>query len=181
MDISLYVDPYDGRIIEERAPQSSVMGWLADLHIDLLSGERGHFVVGVSGVLMMLLGLTGLWLWWPGARRWWRGFTIHRRSNWKGINYDLHRVGGALVSLGLVVIALCGVALVWSAPLTNLLNRIARTPTPLKIAVAPSRAPVRSLDELVARANEAFPDGEVRRISFPASRISFPAKAARRL
>lgn len=41
------------------------LDWLYDFHLHLLSGEAGHTVNGVIGLLSLLLLLSGLWQWWP--------------------------------------------------------------------------------------------------------------------
>lgn len=57
-------------------PIVAVNEWLVALHDDLLAGRVGRKINGVGGALMLVLLLTGLVLWWPGVRRWWRSLYV---------------------------------------------------------------------------------------------------------
>lgn len=43
--------------------------FLFELHVRMLSGEPGDLVVRITGLLVIGLLLTGLWIWWSGGRR----------------------------------------------------------------------------------------------------------------
>lgn len=59
-------DPYTGEDLGEPWPvQLQVMGWLVDLHDNLLSGSLGRKVNGIGGFAFTLIVLTGAILWWP--------------------------------------------------------------------------------------------------------------------
>ncbi len=176
-DLRVAVEPRSGRILGAWRASASWLGWLAELHIRLLRGENGHTVVGISGVALFGLGATGLVLWWPGigraaGARWRQAFKPRWRTNWKGRNHELHRVGGVLVSGLLMLTALSGVALVWPDSASALLNRLTGSATPQKPRVpkrvtgATQQTP--ALDVLVRNALAAMPDGVLSRISFPA-------------
>lgn len=168
-ELRVYVDPYTARVLGSREPGSDATGWLFELHTDLLNGEIGHNIVGIGGMFLILLGLSGLALWWPG-KNWRRGFTMRWNTNWKGRNYELHRVCGALACGGLMMIALTGTALVWATWFGESLSRATGQMPKAKPKATVSAAKVLSLDELVQSANTAFPDGQLTRISFPAKR-----------
>ena len=166
-DLRVYVDPYTSKVLGAREPHGDWIGWLIALHTDLLGGEIGRNIVGIGGIFLILLGLSGLVLWWPG-KNWRRGFQMRWNTNWKGRNYELHRVGGALACGGLTAIALAGTALVWSAWFAAVLARAIGNEPKAKPKIAKSAAKPLPLDELVARADAAFPGGRLSRISFPA-------------
>jgi uncharacterized iron-regulated membrane protein len=66
--------------------------WLVRLHDDLLADRLGRKINGVGGALMLVLALSGLVLWWPGVRRWWRSLYVPQSSPRK--LWHLHGVLG---------------------------------------------------------------------------------------
>ena len=110
---TVHVDPGTGRILGERDPSRTLAGWLFILHFNLFADDAGHVIVGITGAVLVVITLTGLWLWWPTLARFAFGFRIRWRRSGFVINYDLHRVVG-VVSLPLVfVVALTGTFLVF--------------------------------------------------------------------
>lgn len=113
LPFTVHVDPGTGQILGAREPAQSLSGWLFLLHFNLFAGEFGHQLIGVTGIALLLLTLTGAWLWWPTLRRWAFGFRIRWARPFFVVNYDLHRVIG-IWSLPLVlVLALTGAILVF--------------------------------------------------------------------
>lgn len=165
-DTRLYLNPYTGALLAERSATDHPIGFLFSLHTKLLSGENGKNAVGIGGLLLLLMGGTGVVLWWPGKSGVREGFTIRWGASWKRINFDLHRVGGIVTVLLLSLIALTGAAMVWPEPVTDWTYRLTGTRAPRKpaSAVRPGVRP-RSLDELLARADAALPGAVTTRIT----------------
>jgi uncharacterized iron-regulated membrane protein len=67
------------------------MGWLALVHTELLIGERGKTVLGVSALLLLCLSVTSLILWWPRNGKISRGFKIAWSAPTKKLVFDIHR------------------------------------------------------------------------------------------
>ncbi|HTX59089.1 MAG TPA: PepSY-associated TM helix domain-containing protein [Verrucomicrobiae bacterium] len=110
------VDPYTGTIVRTVVWQRTPVGILDDLHGSLMSGDTGAEVNAVAGLSLIVLSLTGLYLW-PGWRSLRLGFTINRRSGAYRISYDLHKVLGILSMSFLVMWALTGAGQVlWAEP-----------------------------------------------------------------
>ena len=125
----IYVDPGSGDVLGVRGYEEGLMNSLFALHTKLFAGETGELVIGVAGLLMLVLALTGLVLWWPAVSIRWRRLRkgliiVWRRGPWR-LNYDLHRAGGFYSSLFLVLVAVTGCALVFSAQAGALLNAVA--------------------------------------------------------
>jgi len=131
--IVVHVDPGTGRVLGESAYQDGVLGFVQNLHMCALSCEGypgylaflaqpsgawevtwGGWILGVAGVALLLLALSGLWLWWPGVRSWARGFTIRRGRGAYKRDYDLHKVLGAVALPFLLMWAFTGAA--WEFP-----------------------------------------------------------------
>jgi len=184
-DRRLYVDPYTGQILGERRALAHPLGFVFSLHTKLLSGENGETAVGVGGVLLLLLGATGVVLWWPSKKGVRAGFTIRWGANWKRVNFDVHRVSGATMALLLCLVALTGAAMVWSEQVTGWAYQVAGIPAPRKpgSTVRKGASPL-SLDELQAQAEAALPGGVFTRITLaskPAAPVMFRKKLPQEL
>jgi uncharacterized iron-regulated membrane protein len=111
----VYVNPYTGELLGARARIGHVIGFLERVHIHLLIGPRlagraGWYLVGAAGLLLVLLCLTGPWLWWPGRGKLPLALTVKWAASWRRVTFDLHRVAGIYPLLLLVVVAVTGAA-----------------------------------------------------------------------
>ena len=80
-------------------------GWLG------FEGEPvswGLLVLGLTAVLLLFLGLSGIWLWWPGIKRWFVGVRIRWRKGRYARDYDLHQVAGMIAIPLLLLWAVTG-------------------------------------------------------------------------
>jgi uncharacterized iron-regulated membrane protein len=110
---TLYVHPFNASILGERAPQRDLLGWLEDLHFNLLAGPTGRIVNGIFALLMLVLCGTGIVIWWPGVALWIRAASINWKTQWKRVNYDIHNAVGVFSLLFVVVLSLTGAYLAW--------------------------------------------------------------------
>ena len=127
---SAYVDPGTGRLNGISDRKSGVMGFIRNLHLCALSCEGypayipllakpapvlgneeltvGGLILSVVGLILIFLCISGLVIWWPGIRRWRRGFQVRRRKGTYKLNYDLHNVVGIAVLPLLLMWAISG-------------------------------------------------------------------------
>ncbi|MGH8684577.1 MAG: PepSY-associated TM helix domain-containing protein [Nitrosospira sp.] len=158
----VYADPYSGKLLGAFRQEDTFMGWIALLHTELLIGERGKNILGASALLLICMGVTGLFLWWPpnGIRKLSRGFKIDWQAPWKKLIFDMHRALGIYTALFLLIIAFTGVSLVFNNTMAGLTNFLTGSPSrpapPLSdLPAAVSTGP--SLDELLNHADRILP------------------------
>ncbi|MBV9768940.1 MAG: PepSY domain-containing protein [Bryobacterales bacterium] len=119
-------DPYTGRDLGESRPHSiQLLAWLADLHINLLSGKTGRLVNGLLAICVLVLAMTGAVLCWPGTRSWRRAFALRPKSNWKLFNWQLHSVGGLWMLPFVFMFGVVGTYSAFPRPFQVLVNRFA--------------------------------------------------------
>ena len=150
--IDVLVDPSSARVLGSRWLERSPLHALHALHTELYLGARGRLVVAALGLLLVLQGGTGLFLWWPFTRRLPRGFTIRRGRPWRVVGYDLHKVAGIASLAFNVPVAFTGALLALSAGAEPAWSG------------APWPAEARSaltLDEIVRRAEAILPGSPV--------------------
>ncbi len=63
---SFYLDPPTGAVLDKVDFRASLFGFMHVFHENLTIPQySGRQVVGWAGVGMLILSLTGIWLWWP--------------------------------------------------------------------------------------------------------------------
>lgn len=138
---------------------------LLDLHKELLAGETGRLVVGLSGIAAVLLVLSGLGIWAPT----WRTFRarLWPRSIRRGDLVSTHRNLGVLFAIPIVLFCATGAVIVFSGITGKVLARV------LPAAVAApkvSGAGVGDIDwpRALAAAQTRAPDGRLSLVFWPA-------------
>lgn len=132
-DLFVYADPYSGEVLGAHRQEDTFIGWVALVHTELLIGEDGKTALGVSALLLICMGITGPFLWWPPNGKISRGLKIDWRAPRKKLVFDMHRAFGIYSVLFLLIAALTGVSLVFNktvAEITNFLTASAPRPSP---------------------------------------------------
>jgi uncharacterized iron-regulated membrane protein len=112
------------------------LGVIVRLHGNLLMGRAGRVYVGWLGLAMLVLGISGLILWWPGRIRWRAAFLVKRGAGGLRLYRDLHGAIGIWTFVVFITVSFSGVYLVFpqtvSAVVTKLLpSRDANSPEPI--------------------------------------------------
>lgn len=127
-DLFVYVDPYSSMILGEHRQADTFTGWISLLHTELLSGDLGEIILGVSALLLIGMSITGLILWWPKKGKYLSGFKIKWTAHWNRKNFDIHRASGIYAVIFLLLTAFSGASLVFNQTAINLINTITLSP-----------------------------------------------------
>ena len=121
--VNVFLDPPTARVLDVVDFRSSLIGVLHRFHENLTIPEySGRAVVGWVGVGMLLLSLTGIWLWWPRSGaflpglRWRR--SVHTTTN-------LHHLFGFWISIPLAVVSFTGIYLGFPQTVRQVMSSIA--------------------------------------------------------
>ncbi|GAA4436320.1 PepSY-associated TM helix domain-containing protein [Bremerella cremea] len=164
----VYVDPYTAEVTGQRVRGTYLVTWLYLLHIQLLAGHNGEIVVGLTGIVLLVSIVSGLYLWWPLWKHSWRSaFAIRSGSR---LMFDLHKTPGIASVPFLMVIAFTGVYMVfpgWFTPVGKLFST--KEPKPavkLKSQPSDNAIPI-TVDRAVELGLAALPESKLNRIHFP--------------
>jgi uncharacterized iron-regulated membrane protein len=122
----VYANPYTSEIIRVDKGTLETIVILVQLHVNLLAGSTGNYIIKIATVIFLIELIAGLYLWWPrtsNARR--TAFKIKRSGNRKRFQYDLHRTLGFYTSVVLLVLTVTGLIMAWpflKGPLVNVLG-----------------------------------------------------------
>lgn len=164
----VYVDPYTAEATGRRTWGEYFVSWVYRLHDQMLAGEIGETIVGLTGLAMVVSIGTGICLWWPLWKHSWRAAFAVRGG--RRFSYDLHKTLGMISALILLVIAFTGVYLVfpgWVKPFVKIFSS-ETVPAEGNLHSTPQRGAARIPAGHAAEiAQQVFPDGELKRLQFP--------------
>jgi uncharacterized iron-regulated membrane protein len=167
----ILIDPVTLAVLGADPSAPGLMRQIIMLHANLLvPGREGRGIVGWLGIVMLVLGASGLVLWWPRPGRWRQSFTVKWSARGLRLNRDLHGAVGIWGLAVFLVVSFSGVYLAFpqstgaviraAFPARDLRGAVQVQPMeggrPIAVAVA------------VERALAAIPDGEVQLVGFPA-------------
>jgi uncharacterized iron-regulated membrane protein len=147
------------------------LDWIYDLHVYLLLGHAyGMQVNGVGAAGLLLLTLSGIFLWWSGVKTWMRGLRIDFARNWRRINFDTHNAIGFWTLLLVSWWAFSGVYFGWYRQVTAAIAAV----SPLRGMMAPKPPSLQppgphhaTLPQIVAAIRQASPQGHLFSLSDP--------------
>jgi uncharacterized iron-regulated membrane protein len=168
--VTVLIDPVSVAIVGE-LPEDAVIRTVQQLHFDLMGGRTGRTVNGIGAVCILLMGATGVVIWWPGRGQWTRGFIVDVRSGRRRVIWELHRAVGIWSVLFIAMSAITGLSFVFPAYFRGVVNAI----SPLTADRPPESNPARAggsrpaWSVVVARARRERPGQPVARVVTPFS------------
>ncbi len=180
--ITVFLDPPTGAVLDKVDFRSSLFGFLHVFHENLIIPQYfGRQIVGWAGVGMLVLSLTGIWLWWP------RQGSLLRALRWRRGPYttaNLHHLLGFWISIPLAIVSLTGIYLSFPQTARTVTSSIApMSPPPQRgFATAILERPSLSPDEALRLAQAHEPGTRPASLFLPtgANRQSTAARPRRR-
>ncbi|HWA22534.1 MAG TPA: PepSY-associated TM helix domain-containing protein [Caulobacterales bacterium] len=115
---TVWVDPVKLDVLRIDPPHVSPFRWAHLLHGSFsIGGGLGRQLVGWSGVLMLVMGLSGLVLWWPKRGRWLAAFGVAKGAKGYRFHRDLHGAAGIWLWAAFVVVTFSGVYISFPQPM----------------------------------------------------------------
>ncbi|MFO1084871.1 MAG: PepSY-associated TM helix domain-containing protein [Reyranellaceae bacterium] len=163
--LQIIIDPVSLQILET---QQAMTGWVRffhDLHGHLfIAGGLGRELVGWLGVALLLLGCSGLYLWWPRPGQWKAAFMVRRKAKGIRLNRELHGAVGIWSLMLFMVVNFTGVYLAFPQQISAVVNSV-WPGRDMRAAMFQARVePIRGatpigLGEALVLAQERVPDG----------------------
>lgn len=105
----VYLDPHTGDVLGQMPQGDRFNQWARKLHANWLQGKAWRWPIELAASWMMVMLLSGVWLWWPrSGQHTPPGTGAKGRAFWK----RWHTVGG--VALSLVSLVILSTGLTWS-------------------------------------------------------------------
>ena len=174
--LNVFVNPYTGKVIGTRvwAKADSVfsgclMNFIFQLHYSLLlDWDSGSWIVGFIGIFAFFSLLTGLIVWWPLTHKWKQALSIKPRACTERFNHDLHKTVGIYLSIVMLAVLISGVYFNFGDQFRWLVDRFSVTISleQIKSDFINHATPI-ILDEALAKADAAHPEGKLYWFSLP--------------
>jgi uncharacterized iron-regulated membrane protein len=173
--LQVYVDPASGSIRGAYQRNSGWLGWIEQLHFNLLAHQKGRLWNGWAALVMFFLSLSGAMLWWPGRFRWRMAVTGRSGATGRARAREWHGRAGILTFVFLAGLAFTGAYFTWPALYIDNVKRLfpsTRRGAIAKVAPSGQRRPI---TELAAAARAVMGGRPIHRAQIPAR----PADAMR--
>ena len=145
---------------------TGMTGWVRffhDLHGHLfIAGGAGREIVGWLGVALLVLGGSGLFLWWPRPGRWKAAFTVRRGATGLRLHRELHGAIGIWSLVLFLLVNFTGVYLAFPQTVGGIVTAVlpgrdGRAAMLARVEPLPGAVPI-GLDEAVGLARSRVPD-----------------------
>ncbi|WP_143179745.1 PepSY-associated TM helix domain-containing protein [Streptomyces yunnanensis] len=149
--VSVYVNPYDGKVLGSVDNARTFMQKVRDLHGNLLSGTVGDRLVELTASWAAILTCTGLYLWWRARPR--RGRTGRRGlRRW-------HATVGAAVSVFLLLLIATGLPWtgLWGQQLQKVITATKQGAPSAEDYKVSSKIPATTADRLTSNPDTSVP------------------------
>lgn len=103
-----FIDTSNMQVRGTEVSSRTFTGVMFSFHHDLFWGGTGRTIMGVSGILMCLILLTGLYLWWPRNRSFLSALKTRKWRNALQMNLELHKVSGIWTFVLMIVVTATG-------------------------------------------------------------------------
>jgi uncharacterized iron-regulated membrane protein len=126
--ITVFLDPPTAAVLDVMEFRSSFFGFLHVFHENLTIPEySGRQIVGWVGTGLLIMSLTGLWLWWPRGGGFLRGLRWTRSGRF---TFNLHHLIGFWISIPLAVVSFTGIYLAFPQTARNAMSTVAPMGSP---------------------------------------------------
>ena len=181
--VTVFLDPPTAAVLDVMDFRASFIGFLHVFHENLMLPQySGRQIVGWAGAGMLILSLTGIWLWWPRNGAFLRGLRWTRSPRF---TFNLHNMLGFWISIPLAIVSATGIYLSFPQTARNAMASVA-TMSPQaprggffgEVAQHTELTPDRALD----MARQAAPDAKPSTLFLPVEargdRAGVPARPA---
>ncbi|MGE7690235.1 PepSY-associated TM helix domain-containing protein [Lysinibacillus sp. NPDC097214] len=165
---NIFVDPGTG-YINGTLGDKAFLNLITEFHEKLLLKDfNGEKIIGTIGFMFFFITLSGLYLWWPGIKKWTRGFILRRNANPYVRQFDLHKVIGGVSIPFLLVVSLTGALFAYDDMIFGWFGAKAKVMPPEEQLISkPLSSGKLPLDELINRAEKAVPQGTLMQVRIP--------------
>jgi uncharacterized iron-regulated membrane protein len=121
-DRKLWIDGGGGKLHDTRADDFSFLALIREIHIDLLSGNTGQWIMAVTGALLATNILSGLYLGWPRRQRWRAVLKPVKSASRKIRYYSWHRAVGLWAAVPALIVVATGTMILFEHGIRDLIN-----------------------------------------------------------
>ncbi|MFC5448904.1 PepSY-associated TM helix domain-containing protein [Paenibacillus aestuarii] len=171
----VYGDPGTGEVFGQvQEARMEPFATIYDLHryfllTNMIGKAPAASFVGFLGAGMMVILLTGIYMWWPGIKKWALGFRIIRNRGKLAHHMSLHKTIGIVSIPVLLVITLTGVINAYEKSIPAWIGFKAKEEVPASAMQSKSKdQPILPVDKVAELVHTKYPDSQLIKIQLPA-------------
>lgn len=153
----IVADAATGRVLGK--VEKGTVDWLIDLHRNLLSGKEGRKAVGVSGIVLFILSISGILMWLTSRRNWRAWISAPRPGSRRRFHFELHRLSGLWACAFLAVMSFTGIGLAFPDSFRQAVQALTGKPPAVRAPQNVDARPVMPLDDYLRSGRAAMTDG----------------------
>lgn len=169
--LEVKIDPNTLEVLQIEDLQKTPLNFIKKFHTNLLiQGDIGRNIIGVYGLVMLFMAISGLILWWPKKGNLKRAITFKFESSGKKFHRDLHGAVGFWASIFILISSFAGVYLAFPQGTGKFITTFfaAENLIPAnKVTVDSVKGRYLTIDEAFKLAREEFPDNRVISLVIP--------------
>jgi uncharacterized iron-regulated membrane protein len=171
---AVYLNPYTGQVLGVRENKPEFLDYVHQLHIRLgwqHQGDPGKKIMSWIGVAMLLLLLSGLFLWWPVKR-----VTVQRGAGGRRFWFDLHNTVGIFSLLFLLTLTVTGIVIGFERTTNPLLYKLTGSKPsemPKTVPPPPPGATPIPVDQALEIARNALPGATAFAVIIPQAKGAY--------
>ncbi|MBP5857323.1 PepSY domain-containing protein [Marivibrio halodurans] len=177
--VDMAIDPATLAILDDGdgggGGRSALTTLMHRIHGHALIGGAGRPVIGWLGVGMVILGISGLVIWWPKRGQWRQALTIKRGARGLRLHRDLHGAVGFWSLIVFMVVSVTGVYIAFPRTLTAAVSAVTSGSVESTSPLAPPLTPIEAVEgappldlgRLAESAQAAVPEGRLWRAMAP--------------
>lgn len=166
----LMIDPVSLAVLGTQTQGDGFLRTVHMLHANFLIRDRsGREIIGWLGVAMLVLGVSGLVIWWPRPGRWKAAFTVKKGARGVRLHRELHGAVGIWSLVVFLIVTFSGVYLAFPQTLGDGVSAILPARdlrAAVKVEPVKGARPA-DIDQVVELAKAALPGAALRSVSPP--------------
>lgn len=111
--LEVVVDPISLTVLENQDPNKNIFRIVKKFHEDLFLDKIGKKIVGIYGIIMLFMCISGLVIWWPKSGMLKRALTFKFSDSGKKFHRDLHGAVGFWFLIPLTAVSVTGIYLIY--------------------------------------------------------------------
>jgi uncharacterized iron-regulated membrane protein len=164
----IVADAATGRVLG--TVETGTVDWLVDLHRNLLAGKQGRKAVGIFGIVLFVLSISGMSMWLTSRRNWRAWITPPRPGSRRRFHFELHRLAGLWACVFLAAISFTGIGLAFPDSFRQAVQDLTGKPTDVRGPRKVSAKLMRPLDDYLRSGRAAMADGVAIELRLPAGK-----------
>jgi uncharacterized iron-regulated membrane protein len=162
----VYVDPITTAVLLARPFWQDPVQLAERIHVSLLAGSTGHWVLLIEGGALILMTVLGLIIWWPKPGKWKNSVKVNWAKGGLRRWRDLHISIGTIVSVFILITALSGFMLIAESSIKPVLSLFAATaPEPnYELEETDNTEPMITWQQSLDQLNSSFPNSSLRQL-----------------